>query len=105
LTDYRPARRRVELDHACARVVESATKTHKRHQQKESLIDDGLREIYRYIQQLEDDYEFDNGAYSLEQEIREPIRQALWEELTGKEKPEQVAGIVRRLIREELAED
>jgi hypothetical protein len=70
--------------------------------QFDELVDDGLREIYRYIQRLEKDYKFDKGAYSLEGEIREPVRKALWEELTGKETAEQVAGIVRRLVRDEL---
>jgi hypothetical protein len=38
----------------------------------------------------------------VEQEIREAIRKALWEELNGKETPGEVAKIVRRLVREEL---
>ncbi len=85
-----------------ARIVVPYRKAHERHQQKERLIDDGLNEIYRYIQRSEKDYEFDKGAYSMEQEIREPIRKALWEEVTGKETADHVAGIVRRLVREEL---
>src|SRR5579871_2550671 len=93
---------RAQLDQARDRVVDRVNKAHERYQQKERLIDDGLGEIYRYIQRLEKDYEFDKGAYSLEQEIREPIRKALWEEVTGKETAEHVAGIVRRLVREEL---
>lgn len=93
---------RAELDQSRDRIVERAKKTHERHKQKERLIDDGLNEIYRYIQRLEKDYEFDKGTYGLEQEIREPIRKALWEEVTGKETAEHVAGIVHRLVREEL---
>ena len=49
-----------------------------------------------------DGWEFEKGASGVKEDIREPIRKALWEELTGKETPEQVAGIVRRLVRHEL---
>ncbi len=96
---------RAQLDQARDRIVERVKKAQERHQQKERLIDDGLSEIYRYIQRLEKNYEFDKGTYSLEQEIRDPIRKALWEEITGKETAEHVAGIVRRLVREELEID
>lgn len=96
---------RRELERIRDRVGEATKKAHERRQKKEGLIDHAVSEIYRYILKLENDFEFDKGAYSLEQEIREPIRKALWEELKGKETlptPEQMIGIVRRLVREKL---
>jgi hypothetical protein len=77
-------------------------KAHERYRQKESLIEDGLREIFRYILRLKTDYEFDKSAYSLEQKIREPIREAREQQLTGKEAAEDVEKITRRLVRQEL---
>ena len=89
----------------CSRQTDPRDQTHERRQKKESLIDHALAEIYPYIQRLEKGFEFDKGAYGLELEIREPIRKELWDELKGKEtlpSPEQMIGIVRRLVREEL---
>ncbi|HLK64712.1 MAG TPA: hypothetical protein VKU19_14805 [Bryobacteraceae bacterium] len=96
---------RAQLEQARDSIVARVKKAHELRQHKERLIDDGLREIYRYIQRLEKDYDFDKSAYSLDLEIRVPIRKALWEEVTGKETAEHVAGIVRRLVSEELEID
>ena len=70
--------------------------------QRERLIDSGVNGIFDYLLKLEREYELPKSHWTLDSELKEPIRKALQEELTGKETAEQVAGIVRRLVREEL---
>ena len=76
--------------------------SHAQREKRERLIEDGLREIYPYLQKLEQEWEFDKSTWTLEQDLKPAIRKQLAEELSGSEPEEQVKGRVRRLVREEL---
>ena len=70
---------------------------------KERLIETALGEVFGYLLKLEQDWDFDGKtAWTLEREIKEPIRKRLDAELAGNEPLDQVQKRVRRLVREQL---
>ena len=97
-----PGTARAELEKARDRVVEQYRQEHEQQEKKERLIETGLQQIYPYLQKLEREGEFDKSTWTLEQEIKQPIRERLEDELSGNEPEEQVRNRVRRLVREEL---
>jgi len=83
-------------------VVEQYREEHEQQEKRERLIEAGLGEIYPHLQKLEREYEFDEGLFTLEQELKPAIREALEEELEGDESAEEVAKLVKRFVRDEL---
>lgn len=75
---------------------------HAERKGKEELIAAGLQQVLPCIQRLEEQWEFEKTAWTLSQEISEPIRKALQEQLTGDESAEEVEKKVRRLVRRQL---
>jgi hypothetical protein len=75
---------------------------HARRKRKEELITAGLQQILPCIQKLEEEWEFDETAWTLCREIWEPTRKALQEVLTGDESTEEVGKAVRRIVRQQL---
>ena len=97
-----PGTPRAELEEARDEIVGECKRDHEREKNKQRLIADGLRGIWPYLQKLERDYKFDEGLFTLDRELQQDLRPVLEDELEGDESPEQVAGLVRRLVREEL---
>jgi hypothetical protein len=93
---------KTELEHAKEQVIARFQRIHERRERKSRLIDSGARQIRPYVDKLAVDYEFGADVYTIARELEEPIREILAEELRGDETDDQVAGIVRRSIREEL---
>jgi hypothetical protein len=93
---------RGEIEKARDRVVAQYKEEQERKEARERLIEAGLGEIYGYVQRLEQKWKFDKSTWSLSEELKPPIREALEEELEGDESAEEVAGLVRRLVRREL---
>ncbi|MBI3695329.1 MAG: hypothetical protein HY238_10905 [Acidobacteria bacterium] len=93
---------RSELERVRDKAIQPFLDDHARREKKARLIEPGLREIYPYLLKLERGWEFDKSAWTLDDELKPTIREALEEELEGDESAEQVAGLVRRLVREEL---
>ena len=93
---------RHELEQSRDRAVAPFLAAHTQRKKKLAQIEGGLREIFPYLLQLEDEWEFDKGRWELERELKEPIHRQLAQELTGDEKLEDVQKRVRRLVREKL---
>ena len=93
---------RAEIEKARDRVIAEYKQEQDRKEAKERLIEAGLGEIYGHVQRLEQDWEFDKSAWSLAEELKPAIREALEEELEGDESKEEVVKRVRRLVRQEL---
>jgi len=91
-----------EIEKARDGVITEYKEEHERKEAKERLIEAGLGEIYGYVQRLEQDWEFDKSTWSLSEELKPAIREALEEELEGDEPREEVVKRVRRLVRQEL---
>jgi excisionase family DNA binding protein len=91
-----------DLKAARDRAIKPFLDAHARRKRKEELITVGLQQILPCIQRLEEEWDFDETAWTLSREIWEPIRAGLNTELVGDETQEQVAQKVRRLVRKEL---
>jgi hypothetical protein len=91
-----------EIEKARDRVVAEYKEEHERKEAKERLIEAGLGEIYGYVQRLEQDWVFDKSTWSLTEELKPAIREALEEELEGDEPREEVLKLLRDLVRQEL---
>ena len=80
---------KAELERARDQALQPFLDAHARQKRKAQLIEEGLRGIFAYIRKLEVEWDFEGKtAWSLELEIREPIRQQLEKELTGMETPD-----------------
>ncbi|MGB9454975.1 MAG: hypothetical protein WCB12_02965 [Bryobacteraceae bacterium] len=93
---------RGEIEKACDRVVAQYKEEQDRKEAMERLIEAGLGEIYGYVQRLEQKWKFDKSTWSLSEELKPAIREALEEELEGDESTQAVVTRVRRLVRQEL---
>ena len=93
---------RGEIEKARDRVVAQYKEEQERKEARERLIEAGLGEIYGYVQRLEQKWKFDKSTWSLSEELKPPIREALEEELEGDEPREEVVKRVRCLVRQEL---
>jgi hypothetical protein len=97
---------RSELERARVQVIERFHRIHERRERKSRLIDSGLRQIRLYIDQLMrdlgKDWDFEDSPYTLSQQLEEPIRAILTEDLSGGETDDQVRALVRSGIRDEL---
>jgi hypothetical protein len=91
-----------DLRAARDRVVKPFLDAHTQRKRKEALITAGMQQVLPSIQRLEEQWEFEKTAWTLSQEISEPIRKALQEVLTGDENAEEVGKKVRRLVRRQL---
>jgi len=93
---------RPELEKIRDRICDRYRAEHDSQKQRRELIEAGLAQIYSYLLKLADDYEFDKSPWSLVQELKEPVREALEQALDGTESAEELAKLTRRLVREEL---
>jgi len=93
---------RPELEKIRDRICAQYRAKHEQGKQREELIEGGLRGIPAYLATLQAKWEFEKPTYTLEQELREPVGQALREELDGDESPEEVGKVTRRLVRRAL---
>jgi excisionase family DNA binding protein len=75
---------------------------HTRHKKKQQLIDGGLREIYRYLRELDSKGLYEGPASTTESKLKEPIRRRLENRLTGNESGADVDKKVRLFVRNEL---
>ena len=91
-----------DLEAARDRSIKPFLDAHARRKRKEELIKAGLQQILPCIQKLEEEWEFDEMAWTLSREIWEPTRKALQEVLTGDESAEEVGKAVRRIVRQQL---
>lgn len=91
-----------EIEKARDGVIAEYKEEHERKEAKERLVEAGLGEIYGYLQRLEQKWEFDQSTWSLSEELKPAIREALEEELEGDEPREEVVKRVRHLVRQEL---
>ena len=91
-----------DLEAARDRAIKPFLDAHARRKRKEELITAGLQQILPCIQRLEEEWEFEETAWTLSREIWEPTRKALQEVLTGDESAEQVGKAVRRIVRQQL---
>ena len=91
-----------DLEAARDRTIKPFLDAHARRKRKEELITAGLQQILPCIQRLEEEWEFEETAWTLCREIWEPTRKALQEVLTGDESTEKVGKAVRRIVRQQL---
>jgi hypothetical protein len=91
-----------EIEKARDGVIAEYNEEHERKEAKERLVEAGLGEIYGYVQRLEQEWRFDKSTWSLSEELKPAIREALEEELEGDEPREEVVKRVRCLVRQEL---
>jgi len=92
-----------DMEAARDRAIKPFIDANARRKRKEELTRQALEQILPYIQKLEQEWEFSGKtAWSLCQEIREQIRIALGELLTGDESGDVVGRRLRRLVREAL---
>jgi sulfur transfer protein SufE len=98
-----PGTPRAKLEEVRDQIATRFNKIYERRQRKQSLVDEAMSQVWMYIRTLEKTWDFEGkSAFALEREIQEAVREALMEELTGKETKEQVLGIMHRIVREEL---
>jgi excisionase family DNA binding protein len=91
-----------DLEAARDRAVKPFLDALARRKHKEELITAGLQQILPCIQRLEEEWDFDQTAWTLCREISEPIRKALQEVLIGDESAEEVGKRVRTLVWRQL---
>jgi hypothetical protein len=91
-----------DLKTARDRVVKPFLDAHAQRKRKETLIAAGMQQVLPSIQRLEEQWEFEKTAWTLSQEISEPIRRDLEQVLTGDEGTEELEKRVRRLVRRQL---
>ena len=93
---------RSELEKTRDQVIEGFRRLYEQHEQKNRLIDSGLRQIRPYLDKLTTDWEFDKDTFTLARELEKPIRAVLEAELVGHEAEDAVAIIVRRVVKRTL---
>jgi len=71
---------------------------HQRLEQRQRLIESGVRQIWPYVDKLSAKWEFDQSTYALARELEKPVRAGLEQELRGSEDSEEVDSWVRRLV-------
>jgi hypothetical protein len=92
-----------QLEEARTAALAPFLAAHAQQQQKARLVRDGLRAVYQVLVSLEANWDYENDTpESLAHLFQKPIRAALEKQLTGQEQPEQVARLVRRLVRAQL---
>ena len=69
---------------------------------KVKLLDEALREILPYLEQLSREWEFDTTTQAVAEDLKEPIRKQLEKMLVGDEPAAEVKKRVHRLVRQEL---
>jgi len=91
-----------ELERAKEAVIDQYRQKQQRLEQKQRLIEGGVRQIQIYLNKLSAEWEFDKSTFALARELEKPIRAGLEQELRGDEDSEEVDNRVRRLVRREL---
>ncbi len=89
------------LEHQRDMVIEPFLIRYRKRQQKKKLIESGLDEIFPYLLKLEQIGNLTRER-ALKDEVKSPINEQLERTLTGDESAEDVAKLVRRLVRREL---
>jgi hypothetical protein len=92
-----------DLEAARDRAIKPYLDAQTRRKRKEQLIATSMDQIPAYVRRLAEEWDFEGKtAWTLDQEIREPIRKALEEILTGDEDAGAVGITLRRLVRRQL---
>lgn len=76
--------------------------THQMAEKKRRLIAEGLGEIHPYLLALSEEWELQKPLWNLAQKLKDGVREELQEQLNGDETLDEVKGLVRRLVEEEL---
>jgi hypothetical protein len=89
-----------EVQAAVEKIVTRVKDDRRREETKQGLIERGRREIMIALRKLNEQWEFDTSLEVLERELIEPISRDLERELNGRETADEVANLVRQLVRE-----
>src|SRR5262249_4183198 len=95
-----------EMEQARDRVAERITKEKEAEKRRASLIEDGVREVYPYLQRLVDSgrVELEPGetTYSVAESFKNAVRNGLKEELQAGDMAEEAKKLAQRIVRDEL---
>ncbi len=97
---------RAVMESARDEAISRITREHQEEQAEEQRIVDlaeiGVSAIFAYLQALNKKYEFEKSIWTIERELKDPVREGLRDELEGDESHDEVRKLAHRIIREEL---